>query len=43
MVASAATPRTPLVEIPTGFHIVRLLERTHAGQKPFDAKLQKAG
>jgi hypothetical protein len=30
-----------LVEIPTGFHIVRLLERTHAGQKPFDAKLQK--
>jgi parvulin-like peptidyl-prolyl isomerase len=31
----------PLVEIPTGFHIVRLLKRTHAGMKPFDEKVQK--
>jgi parvulin-like peptidyl-prolyl isomerase len=30
-----------LVETSTGFHILRVLERTYAGQKPFDEKVQK--
>lgn len=31
----------PVVEIATGYHIVRILERTYAGKKPFDEKVQK--
>jgi parvulin-like peptidyl-prolyl isomerase len=31
----------PVIETPTGFHLVRLLERTYAGKKPFDEKVQK--
>lgn len=31
----------PLVEIETGYHIVRLLKRTYAGRKPFDDATQK--
>jgi parvulin-like peptidyl-prolyl isomerase len=31
----------PVVETPTGYHIVRVLERTYAGKKPFDEKVQK--
>ncbi len=32
----------PLVELPTGFHVIRLVKRTHAGTLPFnDEKVQK--
>src|SRR5262245_56354744 len=31
----------PLVVVPAGFHVVRVIERTHAGKKPLDATLQK--
>lgn len=31
----------PVVEIATGFHVVRLVERTYAGKRPFDEKVQK--
>jgi peptidyl-prolyl cis-trans isomerase SurA len=31
-----------LVEMPTGFHIVKVLSRTEAGKQPFDDKLQRA-
>ena len=32
----------PLVELPTGFHVIRLVKRTHAGVLPFnDEKVQK--
>jgi parvulin-like peptidyl-prolyl isomerase len=30
----------PLVELPTGFHIIRLVKRTNAGQLPLDEKTQ---
>jgi parvulin-like peptidyl-prolyl isomerase len=30
----------PLVELPTGFHIIRLVQRDYAGQVPLDAKTQ---
>lgn len=30
----------PVVELATGFHIVRLVKRQHAGQQPFDEKTQ---
>jgi parvulin-like peptidyl-prolyl isomerase len=30
-----------LIEIPTGFHVVRVVKREFAGQHPFDEKLQK--
>ncbi len=30
----------PVIEIPTGFHVIRLVKRTHAGLLPFDEKLQ---
>lgn len=30
----------PVIEVANGFHIVRLLEREHAGRKPLDDKLQ---
>jgi parvulin-like peptidyl-prolyl isomerase len=32
----------PIVEIPTGFHIVRVTKRQFAGPVPFDEKTQKA-
>ena len=32
----------PLVELASGFHIVRLVKREHAGLKPFDEKSQTA-
>lgn len=31
----------PLVEIETGFHIVRMTKRTYAGRQPFDEQTQK--
>jgi peptidyl-prolyl cis-trans isomerase SurA len=32
----------PLIELPTGFHVIRLVMRTHAGTLPFnDEKVQK--
>jgi len=32
----------PLIELPTGFHVIRLVKRTHAGVLPFnDEKVQK--
>lgn len=31
----------PLIEIETGYHIVRLSKRTKAGKKPFDDQVQK--
>jgi parvulin-like peptidyl-prolyl isomerase len=31
----------PLIELETGFHIVRLVKRQHAGRKPFDEEVQK--
>ncbi|MGL4550635.1 MAG: peptidylprolyl isomerase [Gemmataceae bacterium] len=31
----------PLVEMETGFHVVKMLKRTDAGRRPFDDKLQK--
>jgi parvulin-like peptidyl-prolyl isomerase len=31
----------PPIETPSGFHIVRVLERTYAGMKRFDEKVQK--
>jgi parvulin-like peptidyl-prolyl isomerase len=30
----------PLIEIPTGFHVIRLVKRTRAGLLPLDEKLQ---
>jgi parvulin-like peptidyl-prolyl isomerase len=30
----------PIVELPTGFHVVRLVKRLHAGLLPLDEKLQ---
>jgi len=30
----------PLVELPSGFHIIRLVTREHAGKMPFDEKTQ---
>jgi parvulin-like peptidyl-prolyl isomerase len=30
----------PLIEMENGFHIIRLVKRTHAGQLPFDDKAQ---
>jgi parvulin-like peptidyl-prolyl isomerase len=30
----------PLVELETGFHVVRLVKRQHAGVLPFDSKVQ---
>jgi parvulin-like peptidyl-prolyl isomerase len=29
-----------MIEIPTGFHVIRLVKRTHAGRQPLDDKLQ---
>lgn len=31
----------PLIELETGFHLIRLVKRTHAGRQPFDEKVQK--
>ncbi|MSR32237.1 MAG: hypothetical protein EXR99_12095 [Gemmataceae bacterium] len=31
----------PLVEMSTGFHIIQLVKREHAGVRPFDEKVQK--
>lgn len=31
----------PLIELETGFHLIRLVKRTHAGKQPFDEKVQK--
>jgi hypothetical protein len=32
----------PLIELPTGYHVIRLVKRTHAGMLPFsDDKVQK--
>ncbi len=31
----------PVVELPTGFHVVKLVHRDFAGQLPFDEKVQK--
>ena len=30
-----------LIQTPTGYHIVKVEERQHAGVKPFDEKVQK--
>jgi peptidyl-prolyl cis-trans isomerase SurA len=30
----------PLVELPSGYHIIRLVKREHAGRMPFDEKTQ---
>ena len=30
----------PIVELPTGFHVVRVAKREYAGRKPFDEKVQ---
>lgn len=30
----------PIVEMATGFHVIRLVEREHAGMQPFDEKAQ---
>lgn len=30
----------PIVELPTGFHVIRLVKRERAGRKPFDEKIQ---
>jgi hypothetical protein len=32
----------PVIEIGSGYHVIRLVERTYAGQRPFDDKVQKA-
>jgi hypothetical protein len=32
----------PLVEMETGYHIVRVVKRTYAGKRPFDDQTQKA-
>lgn len=32
----------PVVAVPAGFHVVRLVKRTHAGLAPFDEEVQKA-
>jgi parvulin-like peptidyl-prolyl isomerase len=31
----------PLVTVPAGFHVIRLVKRTHAGQAPFNEEVQK--
>jgi hypothetical protein len=31
----------PIVELPTGFHVFRVVKREHAGQIPFDVETQK--
>lgn len=31
----------PLVELDTGFHVIRLVKRQRAGRRPFDAKVQE--
>jgi parvulin-like peptidyl-prolyl isomerase len=31
----------PVIELPTGFHVVKLVHRDFAGQMPFDEKVQK--
>jgi parvulin-like peptidyl-prolyl isomerase len=31
----------PLIELGSGFHVVRLVKRVHAGKMPFDEKVQK--
>jgi hypothetical protein len=31
----------PVIEMPTGFHVVRMFKRTYAGRLPFDLKVQK--
>src|SRR5262249_40914229 len=30
----------PIVEISTGFHVIRLVKREYAGRKPFDVQVQ---
>jgi parvulin-like peptidyl-prolyl isomerase len=32
----------PIVTVPAGFHVIRLVKRTHAGLAPFDTETQKA-
>jgi parvulin-like peptidyl-prolyl isomerase len=32
----------PIVSVPAGFHVLRLVKRTHAGMAPFDDDVQKA-
>jgi parvulin-like peptidyl-prolyl isomerase len=32
----------PIVSVPAGFHVLRLVKRTHAGMAPFDDEVQKA-
>jgi parvulin-like peptidyl-prolyl isomerase len=32
----------PIVSVPAGFHVLRLVKRTHAGIAPFDDEVQKA-
>jgi parvulin-like peptidyl-prolyl isomerase len=32
----------PIIPVPAGFHVIRLVKRTHAGLAPFDEEAQKA-
>jgi parvulin-like peptidyl-prolyl isomerase len=32
----------PIVSVPAGYHVLRLVKRTHAGMAPFDDEVQKA-
>lgn len=31
----------PIIEVPSGFHVIRLVKRTYAGRKPLDEETQK--
>ncbi len=32
----------PIIDVPAGFHVIRLVKRTYAGVAPFDEEVQKA-